>query len=194
MKDQAPRTMLNDQTLFLDRDGVLNERPGEGYVTTVGDFHWLAGSLESLVKLADRFRYIIVVSNQQGIGKGLMDHEAVETIHKQMIQDVERAGGRIDLVLYAGGLRHSDSFRRKPGPGMALEARNRFPDIRFDHSYMVGDTFRDMLFGYRLGMQTALVSHKQELPAQYEYLADFRFASLNDFTNFIINSCSYIYY
>ncbi len=173
-------------SLFLDRDGVLNHRPCDGYVKRPGDFHWTPGSLESLNRLNKLFNHIVVISNQQGVGKGLMSDEDLQRIHERLLEDVEKAEARIDRIYTATGLRHGDSHRRKPGEGMAMEARHDFTDIRFEQTIMAGDTFRDMLFGKRLGMITVLIAPVRPFPPQYHYYADFHFVSLQDFTNFMI--------
>ncbi len=173
-------------TLFLDRDGVLNRRPGGGYVCRPEDFHWIDGSLEAVVDLSGIFRYVFVVTNQQGVGKGLMTHNDLQAVHRRMLQDVEEAGGRIDQVYAATGIRHADSFNRKPAEGMAFEAMDDFPGIILDKAWMVGDTVRDMLFGHRLGMSTVLISQQQITPGNLHHLVDYRFACLSDFAGFII--------
>ncbi len=174
-----------EHTLFLDRDGVLNKRPGSGYVCRPGDFHWIPGSLEAVVLLSGIFRYVFVVTNQQGIGKGLMTYDDLQEVHRRMLQDVNEAGGRIDQVYAATGIRHTDSFNRKPAEGMALEAMDDFPGISLEKAWMVGDTTRDMLFGYRLGMSTVLISHQQIDSTNYPHLVDYRFSSLGSFAKFI---------
>ncbi len=177
---------MKTKYLFLDRDGVLNVRPGTGYVRNPAEFNWISGSLESLSKLSQHFVRILVVTNQQGVGKGLMDQSQLDAVHKRMLGDVRQAGGRIDRIYAATGLRHRDSMNRKPAGGMALEAKSDYPEIEFDDSWMVGDTFRDMLFGYRLGMHTALIAPPADVPFDY-LVASYRFATLWDFTNFILN-------
>ncbi len=175
----------NDWTLFLDRDGVLNERPGKAYVTDPDDFTWIEGSLEAVAKLSSRFKRIIVVTNQQGIAKGLMTLEQLNDIHARMLRDVNNAGGRIDKVYYADGLRHADSFIRKPGEGMFLQAKNDFPDIEATKSIMVGDTFTDMLFGHRLNMMTVFIAPKNQIARKYHHVIDYQFNNLLQFANFI---------
>jgi len=182
---QNPGSPYSDWSLFLDRDGVLNQRPGKGYVKHPKEFIWIPGSLESMPLLAKSFMHIFLVTNQQGIGKGLMTEKDLEAIHEKMIRDIRQAGGRIDKIYYASGVRHIDSFRRKPGEGMGLEARNDFPMVDFRKSWMVGDTLRDMLFGYRLQMTTALIAEKTDFPRHYLGVARYRFINLLDFATFI---------
>jgi histidinol-phosphate phosphatase family protein len=145
-------------SLFLDRDGVINHRIVGGYVTKWEEFRFNPGVPEALNSLSCIFGRIIVVSNQQGVGKGIMDHEDVLQIHGKMTDSIRSAGGRIDAVLYCGALESERSINRKPNIGMGLQARKLYPEIRFKKSVMVGDSLSDMIFGKRLGMKTVLLS------------------------------------
>ncbi len=73
-------------SLFLDRDGVINERIVDGYVTRPEDFRLLEGVLEAMVIFARRFDRIFMVTNQQGIGKGLMSVGDLELIHNSFLK------------------------------------------------------------------------------------------------------------
>jgi len=148
----------NDWTLFLDRDGVINRRIPDGYIQRPGQLEFLPGVLDALAILAKLFQRIIIVTNQQGIGRGLMTSGDLEIIHQSMLEEINRAGGRIDRIYFSPDLNHTGSFTRKPAVGMALKARKDFPAIRFQHSVMAGDTFSDMLFGKRVGMVNVLIT------------------------------------
>ena len=89
-----------DWTLFLDRDGVINRRIVGGYITEWDEFEFLPGTFEAIRNLSAGFGRIVIVSNQQGVAKGLMTAEDVERIHSSMTRQIEGEGGRIDLVLY----------------------------------------------------------------------------------------------
>lgn len=144
-------------TLFLDRDGVINKRIVGGYVRKWEEFEWMPGALEAIRTFSEIFGRIVIVSNQQGIGKGLMTDEELAAIHKKLISEVERSGGRIDAIYYCPALRETNSFLRKPSIGMALKARKQFPEINFRKSVMAGDSISDMVFGRRLKMFTVFL-------------------------------------
>lgn len=168
----------SDWTLFLDRDGVINERITGGYVTKWSEFRFLPGVKEALAGISGLFGPIIVVSNQQGIGKGIMDVNAVEWIHRNMVIEINRAGGRIDRVYYSPYLESESHPDRKPGTGMAFKAKKDFPSIDFQRAVMIGDSPNDMRFGRKLGMKTVFIGDENlEDPS----LADERFDSLADF-------------
>ena len=166
-------------TLFLDRDGVINERLYGDYIKVPDEFHFLPGVLEAFYHLEDKFAYQIVVTNQQGIGKGLMSHEQLSEIHAKMIHAIEASGGHIDEVYYCSDLDGFDSYFRKPNPGMALQAQSEYPLIDFKKSIMVGDSPSDMEFGKKLGMVTVLVS---EIYVQTNPNTDMVLKSLKEFS------------
>lgn len=157
MKDSLESQIDPDWVLFLDRDGVINRRIQGGYVREWEEFEFLGGVLDALAMLNSRFRRIFVVTNQQGIGKGLMTEADLAHIHDKMYESVRESGGRIDAIYHCPALASQDDFRRKPGPGMALQAKADFPEINFSRSVMAGDTLSDMEFGYRLGMKTVWI-------------------------------------
>ena len=88
-------------SLFLDRDGVINERIIDGYVTCPSAFHFLPGVLSALKSLNRIFGHIFIVTNQQGIGKGLMTHDDLEKIHRQMAREIADHGGKVDAIFYS---------------------------------------------------------------------------------------------
>lgn len=146
-----------DWTLFLDRDGVINDRKMGGYIENIEEFHFLPGVVEAIVGFSKIFKYIFIVTNQQGISKGIMTESNLSDIHRYMTQQIEKAGGKIDACYYAPGLKATDNTRRKPFPGMALEAKEKFPLVDFRKSIMVGDTDSDIQFGKNLGMKTVRI-------------------------------------
>ncbi len=146
-------------SLFLDRDGVINERIIDGYVCNWDDFRFLPGVPEALAVLSEWFGRIVIVTNQQGVGKGLMTEDELELIHKKMQEEVKRAGGRIDAIYYCPHLESVQSSCRKPAIDMGMAARRRFPEISFRKSLMVGDAPSDMVFAKRLGMKRVFVDN-----------------------------------
>lgn len=167
-------------TLFLDRDGVINDERVGHYVLHWGEFIFSKGVLDVFKKLSDRFGRIIIVTNQRGVGRGLMTKEALDSIHLEMQREVEIAGGHIDRIYYCTE-KDSTCFYRKPNPGMALNAARDFPDIDLSKSIMVGNKPSDMRFGRSAGMHTVFVTTTNpdqpfphpDIDAVYPSLADF---------------------
>ena len=146
-----------DWTLFLDRDGVINERIFGGYVTSPEEFHFSEGTLEAIRAFSEIFNRIIVVTNQQGIAKGIMTERNLFDLHDYMVNSIEDKGGRIDAIYFASNLRGAENDIRKPKPDMGLLAKKDFKEIDFSKSIMVGDTDSDIQFGKNLGMKTVRV-------------------------------------
>ena len=171
-------------TLFLDRDGVINRRPPGDYVKQWSEFMFLPGVPGALAQLSKIFGRIIIVTNQQGIGKGLMTYEDLQTIHRRMVNEIEKAGGRIDAIYYCPDLEEKPDNCRKPAKTMAVKAKNDFHDIDFTKSIMAGDTENDMLFGKNAGMTTVLINtNGMEDPGR---LADFVFPDLPAFARTLV--------
>ena len=143
----------NSWTLFLDRDGVINHEKYLGYINKWEEFIFYEGAKDAIKIFATKFKYIFIVTNQKGVGKGITLQEDFDIIHKNMLQEIEIAGGRIDKIYYCTALEESD-INRKPNPGMGLQAKKDFPQIDFNKSIMIGNTFGDMEFGRNLGMKT----------------------------------------
>ena len=143
-------------TLFLDRDGVINKDKPGSYIFNAGEFHFYPGVLNAFKLFAEKFGRIIVVTNQRGIGKGLMTEADLSSIHSKMLGAINSEGVHIDAIYYCTSLSNT-AFERKPNPGMAVRAKNDFPDIDFNKSIMVGNNISDMLFGKNAGMYTVFV-------------------------------------
>ncbi len=148
----------NTWTLFLDRDGVINKQIKNGYVTSVEDFKFLDGVLECFSHLSNSFGRIIVVTNQQCIGKGIITSKELNAIHTYMRHKIELHGGRIDQIYFAPDLDSNDNLLRKPNTEMAELASKEFPEIIFEKSIMVGDSYTDIEFGKKMNMKTVLIS------------------------------------
>ncbi len=144
-------------TLFLDRDGIINRLRVDDYVKSWEEFEFLPGVLEAIPVLNSLFGRLIIVTNQQGIGKGIVKPSAVEEVHRKMLEAVRRAGGRIHGIYVCPNLEGDHHPCRKPGTGMALKAQKDFPGIDFKRSIMLGDSESDMKFGRRLRMFNIMI-------------------------------------
>jgi D-glycero-alpha-D-manno-heptose 1-phosphate guanylyltransferase len=169
-------------TLFLDRDGVINEERLGQYVLHWGEFIFSKGVLEVFKKLSDHFGRVIVVSNQRGVGKGLMTEEALQSIHLEMQREVEIVNGKIDKIYYCTE-KDDKCFNRKPNPGMALQAREDFPDIDFSKTIMVGNKPSDMKFGRAAGVYTVFVRTTNPDQSYPHPDIDLVFPSLQEFAS-----------
>lgn len=167
-------------TLFIDRDGVINQKRDNDYVKHWGEFIFIPGAIEALAVLSQRFGKMIVVTNQRGIGRGLMSEEDLSDIHSRMLDQLHDADVRIDKIYHAPHLAENDIRGwRKPKDGMARQAVLDFPEIDLAKSIVIGDSLTDMMFGRNAGMLTAWISDRKTVPP--DDLVDLMLSGLSEF-------------
>jgi histidinol-phosphate phosphatase family protein len=169
-------------TLFLDRDGVLNHEKHLDYIRNVSELELYDGVVDAMRIFATQFSKIIIVTNQKGIGKGLMTVQDLDAIHTSLQLQIELGGGQIDAIYHCSDMA-DDSPNRKPQCGMAYQAQEAFPDIDFSKSIMVGNRLSDMGFARNAGMYSVfLATTHPEIEFPHPNI-DFRFNSLIEFAN-----------
>lgn len=149
MADPAVRALVSNRVgrrwcLFVDRDGVLNRRIVDDYVRNWEAFEWLPGAKDALKTLRAWAPYLVVVTNQQGVGKRLMTAEDVTTIHERMQRDLAACNVTIDAFRVCPHLAGSGCSCRKPQPGMVLDWLDQHRDCEPSLSVMVGDSRSDI--------------------------------------------------
>ncbi len=164
-------------TLFLDRDGVINERLMDDYVKNINEFIFLDGVLESFRIFNELFNRIIIVTNQRGIALNVMNQSDLESIHRFMVEKIRNNGGRVDSIYHCPHDKNDNCNCRKPNNGMLLQAYADFNDIDFSKSIMVGDTEPDMEMGRSKCKLNIFISERMENTP----LADMVFPSLSEF-------------
>jgi len=172
-------------TLFLDRDGVINIESLGSYITTWDEFRFHDGVLDAMRSLGHLFGRIVVVSNQRGVGRGIMSLDALREINSNMRNAITEHGGRVDKV-YAATAVTNDDRNRKPNTGMGLQAQEDFPEIDFRRSIMIGNSISDMEFGKRLSMHTVFLTTKHEPFALPHDLIDEQYDSLYSWASRLI--------
>jgi D-glycero-D-manno-heptose 1,7-bisphosphate phosphatase len=174
------KTIDNSWTLFLDRDGVLNHDKANDYIRNWEEFRFYDNTLEAVSILANHFNRIVVVTNQKGVGKGLMSVADLTNIHSNMLSCIQTSGGRLDKIYYCADL-SDDSVNRKPNPGMAHQAMKDFPEIEMSKSIIVGNRISDMGFGRNAGMHTVFIATTHPETPFPDPLIDLRFNDLLEF-------------
>lgn len=142
-------------TIFLDRDGVINENRAD-YVKSWQEFRFLPGSLEAIARLTRAGHRLVVCTNQAAVAKGLLSCEALEDIHRRMLAEIEAAGGIIEKVYYCPHSKDADCACRKPRPGLLLRARDEL-GLDLSEAVFVGDSITDVQAGIAAGVHTILV-------------------------------------
>ena len=184
------------KVVFLDRDGVINEFPGNGnYVTKVKDFRFIPRALEALKILTEQGFIIFVVSNQAGVGKGVYSQDKLNRITAKMLREVGKAGGKIRKVYYCTHRSEESCNCRKPGIGSirnALQSINQSVHS-VPRTFFVGDTKADILAGHNAGCATIFVLSGREDRSdilQWRVKPDFIVKDLFEATQIIRNQSS----
>jgi histidinol-phosphate phosphatase family protein len=165
-------------TLFLDRDGVINSFEKGKTISSIKDFNFIAGSIEGIVKATQIFGRIIVVTNQQGVFSNHIDEMELEKIHFYIQDSVKAQKGKIDAIYYCTYPSKWNPRCRKPNPGMAIWAKQDFPEIDFKKSVIIGDSYTDMEFGANLGMFKILIDNQEFRSSEIQF--DAKFNSLKE--------------
>ena len=149
--------VANVRHLILDRDGVLNEEaPAQGYVTGPDGWQWIAGSLEALALIAGAGIRVSIVTNQSGVGRGLMTAEDLDAVHARMMRESKSAGGHIDAIFACTHAPETRCNCRKPAPGL-IGAAVAASGIPATQTLAVGDDERDIEAAHGAGVAAALV-------------------------------------
>jgi D-glycero-D-manno-heptose 1,7-bisphosphate phosphatase len=180
--DAARKTIPQDiATVFLDRDGVLNEKMPEGsYVRSLDDFHVLPGVPDAIARMNRAGLRVVVVSNQRGIALGLYSAGDVDAIHSGFQQILANHDAHIDAFFICPHDREQCNCR-KPLPGLFEQAVAQFPAINAASSVMIGDSLVDIEFARRVGMTAILIDNAgppRHDDKSAQEMADFRFTSL----------------
>ena len=153
---RSGKTPSTDAAVFLDRDGVINERPGDGFVLSWSDFVWRPDAIAALRTLADRGWPLVVVSNQSCVGRGLLTAAKLVGIMTNMTAALDKAGVPLAAWYCCPHVPEAGCDCRKPLPGMLLRAAREL-NLNPGLSHMIGDTVRDIEAGAAAGCATHLI-------------------------------------
>lgn len=156
-KSTLNKTAHKRPAVFLDRDGVINRRVEGDYIKKWSEFHFLPGVAEGIRLIKSIGFAVVIVTNQQGIGRGLMTKEDLEEIHSRMLMVLDRDGAHVEAVYYCPHLADSGCKCRKPEPGLLLLAADELY-LDLPRSYMVGDSPSDIEASRRAGCRPVLIS------------------------------------
>ncbi len=140
--------------LFFDRDGVINQPPPieMRYLRHWSDFRFVSG-MEEVLKRAGELGYMrVLITNQQGVAKGVMTEVELTELHTQLQSHLAERDSAFDAIHAAIGLTGTDN-RRKPNPTMIHEAVDAL-NIDLSRSWMIGDHDNDMRAGKAAGVGT----------------------------------------
>ena len=139
---QARATGKGIKAIFLDRDGVINRNIDKGYVTGWGLFEFLPSSLKAIAYVNKKGLLAILITNQSCINRGLVKRETVDGIHKLMLAEIERAGGKLDAIYMCPHRPDEGCACRKPRAELLERAMRDFK-LEPEEVLFVGDHDRD---------------------------------------------------
>lgn len=150
-----------NKAVFLDRDGTLNEEMG--YINHASRFRIFSFVPEAIKILNDCAYLVFVVTNQSGLARGYFNEELLETVHANLIKEVEKKSAKIEKIFFCPHHLQEGTSKykiecdcRKPKPGMINRAKSEY-NINLEQSYIIGDRYRDVEFGKNLGLTAIMV-------------------------------------
>lgn len=145
--------------VFFDRDGTINE--DVGYVSKLENFKLIPGIKPALNLLMDMGFKLFIVTNQSGVGRGIISQEALDTIHQKMFEEFHHDGIEFDGIKYCPHRPDDKCLCRKPQPKMIKDlAKKAHVDLK--KSYFVGDKISDVLTGKNASCKTILLLSEEE--------------------------------
>ncbi len=141
--------------IILDRDGVIN-KDSSLFIKSPEEWIPLKGSLEAIARLSQAGYEVVIITNQSGIGRGLLSADTLAKIHVRMIDYVQQHGGKIQSILFCPHHPDDGCNCRKPLPGMYHELAERL-NINYSGVYSVGDSVRDLQAAKAVGASPVLV-------------------------------------
>lgn len=133
---------MQNRFVFLDRDGVIN-RDSPDYIKHWGEFEFLPDSAKAVRKLTEKGFSIILVTNQSGIGRGIIAPENLEDMHRRMREELREKGGEIQDIFFCPHRPDENCACRKPAPGLIRQAQKKY-GIRLSDTWMIGDSAKDI--------------------------------------------------
>lgn len=161
--------------IFLDRDGVINERAQpHRYIVEWKDFKILPKVCEAIRRCKEAGYYVVIVSNQRGIARGICSREQVDRLHRRMLEELKKRGAAIDKI-YLCPHEEGECDCRKPAIGLLHMAEAQLWEERKEradkeHSWMIGDSVSDVEAGRAYGVKTIWIrGEKEGLRANADY-------------------------
>jgi D-glycero-D-manno-heptose 1,7-bisphosphate phosphatase len=165
----APGARAGGAAAFVDRDGVLNEHIAGGYVLAREDFRWLPGAVDSMRRLAESGRTLIVVTNQSCINRGLLDERDFRAIMRETVATLRAGGAACAAWLCCPHRPDEGCACRKPG-SLMLERAAELTGVDLARSVLIGDSPSDVRAAERVGTEGMLIERNS--PAAFAEAVD----------------------
>jgi D-glycero-D-manno-heptose 1,7-bisphosphate phosphatase len=156
--------------LFLDRDGIVNKECG--YISSVKQIQFNS-EIFRICRFFKHIRFkIVIVTNQSGIGRKLITEKQYLSINNYIYNRFNQENCSLDSIFTASGnpeskaLTDTESFMRKPNPGMIISAQNKL-DIDLSKSILIGDNLSDMEAGYAANVSQLMLVNQSQISGDF---------------------------
>ncbi len=153
----------NISAIFLDRDGVINEKLEGDYVKKWSEFKFLPGAIDAIKLINEKHIPVYMISNQSGIGRGLMTKADLEMVHTKLVEVLAENNAHFDDFFICLHAPEDNCECRKPKPGLLLQAKAKHPNIDFTQSWFIGDSDCDVEAGRNVGAHTYKIKKNENL-------------------------------
>ncbi len=144
--------MAMKQILFLDRDGVINEKRND-YVKSVNEFKFLPNIFDALKKINDLGISIIIITNQSIVNRKIISENQLKGIHDYMLKTIEKNSCKITKIYYCPHHPDEKCNCRKPNTGMIEQAVKDFK-IDVSNALLIGDSNSDIHAADKMKMKS----------------------------------------
>jgi len=152
---------MKKRAVFLDRDGTLIEE--RDYLSAPDGVVLIDGAAEAVRRLSESGFWIVMVTNQSGVARGMFPEEVVHRVNQRVQELLNKENACLDAIYYCPHHPQGTVSQyarvcdcRKPAPGMGYRAAREY-EIDLTRSYMIGDKQEDILFGQNCGMENAFL-------------------------------------
>lgn len=178
-----------EKVVFLDRDGVIS-KDSPDHIKSWEEFHFLPRAKDAIKLLTENGFNVIVITNQSVIARGMTSVTELESMHSNMVKEIEEKGGKILDIYYCPHHPDDGCNCRKPAPGMLLKA---IKDHNIDpkKSFMVGDRMMDVKVGKKVGARSIIIPSKlgkKEMKEEKKIKPDYIAEDLYDASKWMIEN------
>lgn len=148
----------NNKIILIDRDGTLNNKvKGNRYITDEKEIS-LNLKLINILKKYKKINYICI-TNQAGIATGDISKNKLNKINSKLNELLKKKQISLKKIFICEEHFLSNSFQRKPNPGMFLEAAKKFKFL-LDQTIYIGDDKRDVMASYNASTDCYFLGNK----------------------------------
>ena len=144
-----------NRVVFLDRDGTIHKDKVNTH--KIEDLEYFNDTFSAVKTLYDLGFSIVLVTNQDGIARGIYTATEMHALNQKIISDFREHGIAISAVYYSPHTKFENSYSFKPNPGMLLRAKYEL-NINMENSFMIGDQVSDIVAAYRANVPAVLVT------------------------------------